>query len=116
MTLDQAHEYSSNHKKMVLNSKKVGCFYCLRTYRPSKIKEWIDAGETALCGFCGIDSVLPSFYGMTGPEFLQAMYDKWFKLNPNNYTYYKMDNGNVAAIIEVKAGKETKTWEWVDED
>jgi hypothetical protein len=63
-----------------------------------------------------IDSVLPSFYGMNKPEFLQAMYDKWFKLDPDNYTYYKMDNGNVAAIVGVKDGKETKTWEWLNED
>jgi type I restriction-modification system DNA methylase subunit len=25
-----AHNYSSNHKKQLLNDKKCGCFYCLR--------------------------------------------------------------------------------------
>ena len=94
----------------------VGCFYCKCIYSPSKIKEWIDGGETALCPKCGIDSVLPGFYGLVSPEFLQSMYYKWFHFDRNNHTYYKMDNGNISKIVEVVNGKEIKKWEWTEED
>jgi hypothetical protein len=36
-----------------------GCYYCLRTYSPKEIREWVDGQETALCPKCGIDSVVP---------------------------------------------------------
>lgn len=116
MDVEQAHEYCSEHRNLVLKSNKIGCFYCLRTYSPSKISEWIDAGQTALCASCGVDAVVPGFWGLTNLGFLKVMYDKWFYFDRNNHIYYKMDNGNVAAIIEVKNGVELKKWEWIEED
>ena len=36
-------------------------FYCNRIFDAEKIHEWIDDenGQTAVCPFCGIDSVIP---------------------------------------------------------
>ncbi len=36
-----------------------GCFHCLQVYRASEVIDWIDDGETPLCPFCGLDTVMP---------------------------------------------------------
>jgi hypothetical protein len=38
---------------------KCGCYYCLKIYSPSKITEWCDSDQTAICPECGIDAVIP---------------------------------------------------------
>ena len=40
--------------------EEVGCFYCLRTYAPDTIREWVRAsrGGQALCPHCRIDAVV----------------------------------------------------------
>ena len=53
------HDWASYHREVVESSQYVGCYYCLRSYCPSHIKEWINDDQTALCGFCGIDAVIP---------------------------------------------------------
>ena len=81
-----AHEHSSNHRCEVAASTLCGCFYCCQTFAPSAIKEWVDpadddleTGRTALCPFCGIDSVIgdKSGYRLT-PEFLRTLNRYWF--------------------------------------
>ena len=53
------------HKRSFLNRKRLevagecSCFYCLRTFPVNKIEEWVDS-DTALCPFCGIDSIIDS--------------------------------------------------------
>ena len=60
----------------------------MRTFPPSEIKIWIDkdfsgVGQTALCPFCPVDSVLGSESGYPiVPEFLKAMRDYWFGTDP----------------------------------
>jgi len=76
----EAHRYSSNHKQQLLQDKVCGCFYCLEIFSPSEIGEWVpDSGETAICPYCGIDSVIgeSSGYPIT-KEFLSAMNKVWF--------------------------------------
>ena len=76
-----AHKYSSNHKTSILKDKRCGCFYCLKIFSPTKISEWIEdeQDETAICPFCGIDSVIceSSGYPIT-EEFLMKMKEYWF--------------------------------------
>lgn len=80
--LEEAHKLSSDHKKDVVASKLCGCFYCVSTFDPSFIKEWIDGGQTALCPKCGIDSVLPeSTSYVLDVEFLSDMYGHWFNIS-----------------------------------
>lgn len=74
-----AHAFSINHKPELQKDRICGCFYCLKIYSPSEIKEWLDDTRgTAVCPYCGIDSVIgeSSGYPIT-QEFLQKMYDYW---------------------------------------
>ena len=75
-----AHRFSSNHKAEILRDKFCGCFYCHKIFSPSEIKEWVpDISGTAICPYCGIDSVIgeSSGYPIT-TEFLQRMSAHWF--------------------------------------
>ena len=39
-------------------SLKCGCYYCISRFSKQDIEQWVDDGQTALCPFCGIDSVI----------------------------------------------------------
>ena len=83
----QIHSECGWHEKAILKSKTCACFYCLKTFPPSEIEEWIEeskdcprgAGKTVICPYCGIDSVLPESkqYEIT-KELLEAMNKEWF--------------------------------------
>ena len=81
--LEDAHQLSSDHRAAVVASKLCGCFYCVSTFDPSFIKEWIDNDQTALCPKCGIDSVLPESdtYNILDVEFLHDMNEHWFNVS-----------------------------------
>lgn len=87
--LDRAHRHSSCHRAEIEASEVCGCFFCLATFPPTEIQEWVDnvgAGEdapgiTALCPRCGIDSVIGSASGYPiTPEFLGRMEVRWFNM------------------------------------
>ena len=79
-----AHEFCSGHKPELERDKICGCFYCLRIFHPSEIEDWIfddegpDFRGTAICPFCGVDSVLgeSSGFPITG-QLLQSMNKYW---------------------------------------
>lgn len=50
---------TSNHKEAITASEYIGCYYCLKVYKPSDIEEWCDRGQTAICPHCNIDGVVP---------------------------------------------------------
>jgi len=55
----------NGHRRTVLAADLCGCFYCLSTFPPSSIVDWVDfddegIGQTALCPRCNVDSVVPS--------------------------------------------------------
>ena len=76
----QAHAYSSNHKPELEKDDICGCFSCQSIFKPSELAEWIvadnpcDKRGTAVCPYCGIDSVIgrSSGYPIT-QDFLSAM-------------------------------------------
>lgn len=71
----EAHKFSSNHKKELMSDEKCGCFFCLEIFDPKEIKDWVkDTMETAICPYCGIDSVIgeSSGYPIT-KDFLKKM-------------------------------------------
>ena len=83
--LEEAHAYSSNHKPELLKGRRCGCFSCLEIFPPSEIKEWItennriDLRGTAICPYCGIDSVIGESSGYPIKwDFLEAMQKVWF--------------------------------------
>jgi len=78
-----AHEHSIRHRDDILRSDICGCFYCLKTFAPAQVIDWInepiDTGATALCPFCGIDSVIGSASGYPiERKFLAFMEEHWF--------------------------------------
>jgi hypothetical protein len=79
-----AHQYSSQHRKEIFNSDICGCFYCLHTFTPNEIDEWVDentneVGQTALCPKCGIDSVIGDKSGFKiTKDLLKRMNRYWF--------------------------------------
>jgi len=75
----EAHERSFRNKGALENSSICGCFYCLNTFLPNEIKEWVREDETAICPKCGIDSVIgDNPESPITQEFLGKMKLIWF--------------------------------------
>ena len=81
-----AHIYSSNNKPELEKGEKCGCFCCKRIYNSLEITDWvinenvrIDRLGTAICPYCGCDSVIgeDSGYPIT-EDFLEKMNRYWF--------------------------------------
>ena len=75
-----AHKFSANHREQLLKDQICGCFYCMRIFPSTEITQWVaDPGGTAVCPYCGVDSVIgeSSGYPIT-EEFLAKMYKHWF--------------------------------------
>jgi hypothetical protein len=88
--LEGIHKHSIRHRDRVERSVRCGCFYCLATFPPAEITDWVDlpegeedeeCGVTALCPRCGIDAVLPD--NVPGApltaELLEVMRQRWFE-------------------------------------
>ncbi len=74
-----AHEHCSTNRAEVERSEVCGCFYCMSVFPPSRITEWIDEGQTAICPECPVDSVIGSASGFPiTREFLEKMHSHWF--------------------------------------
>ncbi len=56
--------------------RNVPVFFCLETFETSEIKEYIDNNETALCPYCGIDSLV-CFEDSSLPT--KEELEEWFK-------------------------------------
>lgn len=84
----ETHKYSSNHRNKLDKRDVCGCFYCLRIYSPKEIVEWIPSNDgddsnesdgTALCPYCGVDSVIGESSGYSiNEELLGKMKEYWF--------------------------------------
>ena len=79
--LEAAHKISFANKARLKKPQKCGCFYCLKTFSSTEITDWsTDVPDwTALCPYCGIDSVIGEEDGFSLTEdFLEEMYEEWF--------------------------------------
>lgn len=75
----EAHSYSIHHIEHIKKSYYCGCFYCMEIFRPFQINFWIDNNDTAICPYCGIDSVIGDYSGYpVTKDFLKAMNKRWF--------------------------------------
>lgn len=80
-----AHRFSSGNMPALEKDNICGCFYCLNIFSPTEIKEYIqgeasiDVDGTAICPYCGVDSIIgeSSGYPIT-KEFLRKMKKHWF--------------------------------------
>ena len=80
--LKAIHKHSFMNRNEVTDSKNCGCFYCGRIYPSSQLdpeEDYTDFGATALCPYCGIDSVIgdASKIHLT-KELLNEMYKYFF--------------------------------------
>jgi hypothetical protein len=74
-----AHRFSSHQRNELEADNICGCFYCMKIYSPSEITEWWDNEDTAVCPFCGIDSVIGESSGFPITEqFLKGMNKELF--------------------------------------
>jgi hypothetical protein len=75
-----AHKHAFRNRSEIQKSETCGCFYCLATFPPKDITEWLNEGEgTAFCPHCGIDAVIGSVTGLPiTSEFLIQMQKHWF--------------------------------------
>jgi hypothetical protein len=71
-----AHRRSIYHRSELELVGRAACFYCLRRFATTEIREWTDDNRTALCPGCGIDAVLADT--PISDEFLVGMRLRWF--------------------------------------
>ena len=78
-----AHKCSIQHRRQIKASKFCGCFHCRKIFPRNKVKQWVDAGTTAICPMCGIDSVIGDASGFpVTKDFLTKMCQVWFGYLP----------------------------------
>lgn len=79
----KAHIYCANNKNALSKDSKCGCFHCIKIFDPKEITSWCcirsDDNDTAICPYCGIDSIISesSNFPIT-KEFLEKMNKYWF--------------------------------------
>lgn len=81
LELAKIHDHSFANKKEILKSDTCGCFYCKEMFAPSEIKEWVDdkSGDTALCPYCFVDSVIGNASGIEiTNKLLEELHKKYF--------------------------------------
>ena len=75
------HEFSSCNMQEFEENKKCGCFYCGKIFDSDEITMCIsdEDGDTAVCPYCSIDSVIGDGNGFKlTDELLKEMHDFWF--------------------------------------
>ena len=81
----EAHSHSTHNCNELSKSKMAGCFYCKSIFDPKEITEWTDDDITAICPYCGIDSVLADESGFPiNVDFLSEMNSYWFNEDGSN--------------------------------
>ena len=57
--LARLHRSSFRNRGALEATGRAACFGCLQTLEASRVVEYVDAGQTALCPACGLDTLLP---------------------------------------------------------
>lgn len=63
LTTKEIIKKTYKNKDQIVNSNSCGCYNCTKIFAPGEIVAYIDNGHTAVCPYCGIDSVLGSSMG-----------------------------------------------------
>ncbi len=76
---NQVHALSRGNRDKLSHANVCGCYYCLRIFDPKEIVWESDEDDTAMCPYCGIDSVIAESKDLTiTKEFLKKMRQFWF--------------------------------------
>lgn len=74
-----AHQLCNSNQEKLKNAQVCGCFYCLRIFDPKEIIWEDEEDHTAMCPYCGIDSVIPESATLPITKaFLKKMHEFWF--------------------------------------
>lgn len=73
----KAVHLAMKNRKEVKSSNQCGCYYCLSVFPSSKVVEWTDNNETALCPKCSVDSVVPEINDV---NVLEKIKKYWFRV------------------------------------
>ena len=74
-----AHRLCESNQEELKGAQVCGCFYCLRIFDPKEIVWEDESDHTAMCPYCGIDSVLPESADFPITKaFLKNMHEFWF--------------------------------------
>ena len=71
------HEKSFGNFGAIQKSQKCGCYFCKKIFDASEIEDWT-SDKTALCPYCGIDSVVQDYNVEITPKLLKKMNAEWF--------------------------------------
>ena len=80
-TTREEHGKSFKNFAMIKQSKICGCFSCKKIFNASKVIDFVterDGQKTALCPYCGIDSVIQDANVEVTQELLNTMNREWF--------------------------------------
>ena len=73
----RAHVFSTHNRNALAKDKLCGCFDCIKVFSPSEIEEYTEE-DTALCPYCGNDSVIGESSGFPITEdFMLRMHRRW---------------------------------------
>lgn len=78
-----ASKYSTVYRDEISRRETCGYFCCLATSCPHEVEGWVDdqdgVGQTTLCPYCTMDSVIGSESGFPiNKVILAQMYQYWF--------------------------------------
>ena len=79
MDVSKFNKLSIRNKEELKNHKNCSCYFCLKVFKTTEVKEFteeLDGSETAICPFCGIDSLVP---GEVSKEILKSAQKFWFE-------------------------------------
>lgn len=85
INIDERVEMSYLRKTMynkdeLTHSEKCGCMYCGTIFNPNEITKWTDENNTAICPYCGVDSVIADSDDINlNPEFLKKLHKEYFR-------------------------------------
>ena len=77
----EEHRKSFKNFEEIKRSKKCGCFYCQKIFDADEVVDFAtedDGQKTALCPYCGIDSVIQDSNVEITSELLEKMNTEWF--------------------------------------
>lgn len=77
--LKKLHQYCTNNKKLISKANKCYCFFCMKEMKSEEIVDYLSVEETAICPYCGIDSIIPdSINDEVNITIIKEMNKYWF--------------------------------------
>ena len=104
MDYETAHKYTAGNKSYIEKSKICGCCYCRVIFKSEEVVDYLP-GNTAICPYCCIDSVVCDEIIPITDRLLNDMYERWFDSDDMlEYEAYdfKFEIGDLVKIKEVK--------------